>query len=258
MRILSSILIAGTILVFNPLVIAAQTSAPEATSDDRAKQIFTQTCDFLKAQQVFSFDLDITYDNVLDSGQKVQFSAYQVFKVQKPGKLQVDYKGDQRNTRFYYDGKTFTWLNTDDNLYATQPAPPTIDDTVALLETQYGITLPLSNLVVSDPCKEAQSNIKSVEYVGLGLVNRTPAHHLFITGQDRDWQLWVTEGEQAIPLKIVIIYKDLPGLPQYTAIFSNWNSNPTIPANAFSFAPPPGASKINFLQVANTSDLPKK
>ncbi|KGF73930.1 hypothetical protein DO97_06205 [Neosynechococcus sphagnicola sy1] len=255
---INSIFIVGTILLSSPLVVAAQPVSFNPSPDARANQIFSQTCNFLKAQKFFSFDLDITYDNVLNSGQKVQYSAYQIVKVRKPNSLQVDYKGDQRNTRFYYDGKTFTWLNTDDNLYATQPAPATIDDTVALLETQYGITLPLSNLVVSDPCKIIRGNIEHIEYVGSGFVNRTPAHHLFITGKDRDWQLWVREGEKAIPLKIVITYKDQPSQPQYTAIFSNWNSNPTIPKNSFSFVAPPDAGQINFLQIDHTNDLPKK
>jgi hypothetical protein len=263
MRLLKHILIAGTFFLFSPLGIVAQAATPEATpeaaADEQANQIFQQTCDFLRGQQSFSFDLDITYDNVLDSGQKVQYSAFQMVKAKKPNQLRVDYEGDQRNTDFYYNGKIFTWLNTDKNLYSTQPAPATIDETVALLEAQYGITLPLSNLVVSDPCKTAQENIKRVEYVGLGLVNRKPAHHLFINGQDRDWQMWVSTGNQAMPLKIVITYKDLPGLPQYTGVISNWNSNPSLSPNSFLFSvPDQGATKIDFLKTENTIDLLKK
>lgn len=254
-RILSSLGIACTTLLVSTPWLCAQTST---TPQDEASLILRQTCDFLKAQKAFTFDANITYDNILESGQKVQYSAYQKVLAQRPNQLRADYIGDQRSTRFYYDGKTVTLLSTDKNLYVTKPASSTIDATLEHIEQQYGISLPLSNLVASDPCNLITPNISSETYVGLNRVNQVLNHHLLFTGQDKDWQLWVSEGAQPVPRKVVITYKNLPGSPQYTAVLSNWNFQPKIPTDTFTFKPPVGASKIDILSSENTSGTNNK
>lgn len=254
-RILSSLSIACTTLLVSTPWLCAQTPS---TPQDEASLILRQTCDFLKAHKAFTFDVNITYDNVLESGQKVQYSAYQKILLQRPNHLRADYTGDQRNTRFYYDGKTFTLLSTDNNLYATKSASPTIDATLEQIEQQYGISIPLSNLLLSDPCSAMTQNILSTTYVGLNRVDQVLNRHFLFTGQDKDWQLWVSEGAQPVPRKIVITYKNLPGSPQYTAVLSNWNFQPQIPVNTFMFKPPTGASKIDFLPLGNASNTSNK
>lgn len=71
-------------------------------------ELLNQVCDFLKAQPSFTVEVDVTYDNVLESGEKVQYSGYQKLWVRKPDRMRSDYTGDERQTRFYYDGKSFS------------------------------------------------------------------------------------------------------------------------------------------------------
>lgn len=99
-----------------PFMEVATTSAqntPSPTPLTRAGsktvgELLNQVCDFLKAQQTFTVEMDVTYDNVLESGAKVQYSGYQKVWVRKPDRLRSDYIGDERQTRFYYDGKSFS------------------------------------------------------------------------------------------------------------------------------------------------------
>ncbi len=53
--------------------------------------------------------MDITYDDVLDFGDKIQYSAYQTLSVQKPNRLRSDYVGDERgdDEYLYSDGVYF-------------------------------------------------------------------------------------------------------------------------------------------------------
>lgn len=46
----------------------------------------------------------------------------------------IDYKGDRRHVRFYYDGKTFTMEGLTNKVYANFPAPADIDNINALID----------------------------------------------------------------------------------------------------------------------------
>ncbi len=93
-----------------------------------AEQVIEQLCANLTKQRSFTVNMDVTYDDVLDSGAKVQYSAYQNIWVEKPDRLRSDYTGDERVTRFFYDGKTFTLADLERDLYVTKPAPNTLDE----------------------------------------------------------------------------------------------------------------------------------
>ena len=57
---------------------------------------------------------------------------------------------------------------------------------------------------------------------------------------------------QPLPRKYVITTKDLAGWPQFTVVARNWNLAPDVNDSLFNFAPPPGAQKIEFLQLSHT------
>ena len=261
--ILASLLVTSTIPLVSASKVIAQTpeSSPQLPSTGlrTTDRVLNQVCNFLQAQKSFTVEMDITYDNLLDSGEKVQYSAYQKIWVDKPNQLRSDYMGDERNTSFYYDGNYLTLHNTDLDLYATKPAASSIDEVVKNVETKYGFTIPMSNLFVNDPCAKVTADIQKSVFVGTNLVNRVPAYHILFIGEDRDWQIWVNRStRQPLPLKVVITYKNLPNSPQYTAVLSKWNFNPQIPAETFTYEPSEEAIGIEFLPLENTSNAVEK
>jgi hypothetical protein len=231
--------------------VLAQTFTSSATQAETGlkttEQVLNQVCDFFKAQKSFTYEMDITYEDVLDSGSKVQYSAYQKTWVEKPNRMRSDYVGDQRVTRFYYDGQNFSLFAPDLDYYATKAAPESLDAVLDKIDQKFGITIPMSNLVASDPCADMKADVRSMIFVGSNMVNRIPMYQILMQGQERDYQIWVTRDPQPLLKKAIITYKTLPGSPQYTAVFSNWNFNPNTPAETFTFSPPIGAKKIEFL-----------
>ena len=106
-----------------------------------AEQVIEQLCANLTKQRSFTVNMDVTYDDVLDSGAKVQYSAYQNIWVEKPDRLRSDYTGDERVTRFFYDGKTFPLADLERDLYVTKPAPNTLVDILAALKVRRFLNL---------------------------------------------------------------------------------------------------------------------
>ncbi len=90
-RILVSILLTCTIPFVSTAKVLSQTPVSSTklpiTGLKTTDQVLNQVCNFLQSQQSFTVEMDITYDNVLDSGEKVQYSAHQKVWVQKPNQI---------------------------------------------------------------------------------------------------------------------------------------------------------------------------
>ena len=71
------ILTAWSAIVFPLKAIAQTETVSPFIPSETPVAILNRTFNFLKAKQAFTVDVDITYDNVFDSGAKIQFSAYQ-------------------------------------------------------------------------------------------------------------------------------------------------------------------------------------
>jgi len=216
-----------------------------------AEQVIEQLCANLTKQRSFTVNMDVTYDDILDSGAKVQYSADQNIWVEKPDRLRSDYTGDERVTRFFYDGKTFTLADLEQDLYVTKPAPNTLDEALDQVEQRYGITIPMSNLAANDPCADLMADVRQIIFIGNNMVNGEQMYHLLLIGQ-----IWVTQDATPLLRKAIITYKTLPGSPQYTAILSDWNFKPSTPADTFTFQPGSESIPIELLPPRDNQSQP--
>ena len=219
----------------------------ELLAEDRAIELLESAFNYLAEQDKFSFEIDITYDNVFVTGEKVQYSAYQAIVAQRPDRLFIDYVGDLKVNQTFYDGETISMLDPDAGLYVTEEALPTIDELVLDLEERKGQSIPLSTLVLSDPLARISNSINDSTYLGTSYVNRVPAHHLLFTTDDKDFQIWLSEDENPLVQKVLITYKALSGQPQYTAVFGNWDFDPEVNDNVFTFVPAEADRQVDFL-----------
>ena len=84
-----------------------------------------------------------------------------------------------------------------------------------------------------------------------------PTDHLAVRSADVDMQIWIAQGEQPLPRRIILTYKNAPGQPQFRADLSDWDLSPKVAADSFSFNPPAGAEQIPFLApVRQKGSLP--
>jgi hypothetical protein len=64
-----------------------------------------------------------------------------------------------------------------------------------------------------------------------------------------DWQIWIEDGDKPLPRKLILTSKQVKGEPQFTVVIRNWDLTPKLTDQEFSFTPPKGAKKIEFLQL---------
>lgn len=225
-----------------------------ALIDAKAAKHLKQMCDYLAGLKQFTFEGEELVDEVLDNGQKLQFSHQRKAAVSRPNKLHAEFKGDLASRQFYFNGETALLYDKDKKVYGSQAFKGSVDGLIDMLHHKLGFTLPLSDLILADSYKILTQEVTAGAYIGKHNVGGTPCHHLAFTQKLVDWQIWIDAGDTPLPRKMVITQKQLRGEPQFTAILSHWNTAPNLTDSMFEFTPPSGVRQIDFLKVPSADE----
>ena len=228
----------------------SQRVSPTVTIDTRARRILREMGGYLAGVRAFSLRADVAYDEVLTDGQKIQYGGNVKISVVRSNRLRVEFVGDERHTRVFFNGRTITILDVGLNVYSVTEVPPDIDTAVDMVFDKYGISVPIADFVFSNPYQVLIKNVQTGYVVGRHLVAGIPTFHLAFTQEEIDWQIWVEDGPHPVPRKLLITYKNEPGSPQYMIRFTGWNFTERFAEHYFNFYASPNADQIEFLPVA--------
>ena len=219
--------------------------AGQSPSDARA--LLVGMGEFLGKTQQLSVTVRAAYDTVQASGQKVEWNEVRTLTLSRPDRLRVDSeRSNGTRSVVIFDGKEISTFDESGRVYAQATQPGGVDETLVYFVRDLGMRLPLAVLFVSRAASELERRVRAVEYVERTGILGAPAHHLIGRTDTVNFQVWISDGEQPLPQRIVLTYPAAPGQPQFRAEFSAWNLAPQ-PADAlFTFTPPAAASKIPF------------
>jgi len=219
--------------------------------DRDADNLLRAACAKLSAEKAFSFKAEIWEDAVV-AGHKVTTTKTVEVRVRRPDRVRIEMRSPQRSRGWWYDGKTLTLLDRAHDLYGSVAVPETIDKVLDAANDKFGINFPLEDLLLSDPYASASAAIKGGADFGKVTVLGVVCRHIAFSTDQVDWQLWIEDGRDPLPRKIVITYKQEAAAPQFTAIFSGWKLGGKLPDKVFVFTPPKDAAKIDILPAADT------
>lgn len=207
----------------------------------------------LRSHQNFDVKSDVSTEDVLDDGQKLQYVGTVEVQARRPNGFRISAVSDLKDRQIYYDGKSVTVFAPKLGYYATFPAQDTIAKTLDAANKKYGIELPLADLFSWGTDKSLAARVKSAFFVRPEHIDGQVCNHYAFRQERVDWQVWIAESGPALPCKIVITNTTDPAMPQYAAVL-HWSFPASIPDNAFAFVPPTDARKI----VIATLDGSKK
>ena len=242
------ILLAAVYLAVVPLYAGAeQTPSVPSTVviDPAAERVLLDACAYLRSAERFSVDVDISYDDVLKRGPKVQYSRASHVVLERPNRLRVDTEGDKGARSVYYDGKAVTVYRPETAVYATFDSPATIDAMLDTAEAR-GVVMPFNDLLHTTPCSGLAQRLQTGSYAGRHFLEGDWYHHLLLETEGVDVQMWVAVDDAPEIRKLIITYRDAPGEPQYTAVLTDWNFAPAIDKTTFAFTPPEGVKKVAY------------
>jgi len=232
-----------------PAALAAANAAAPAIAE-QADRLIKEMSAYIGSANEFTFHADVTFNHVLPSGQKLEFAAAEEVVLQRPGRLYVEWNGDLGARQFWYDGKSVTLFDPSTPFYASEAAPPELDNMLAQLLPKLDFVPPLSDLLYRNPYKTVRDNIQYGFDLGQNDVNGRTCRTLAFVEKDINWQIWIENGPQPTPCKLVITYKNQPSQPQFTAVFKDWDFAPRIAEAVFTPELPRGTEKIPFATVA--------
>jgi len=228
-------------------ILSVAAHAQSAGVSPEAKQILKASTDFVASQQRFSTSTRNTLDVVLKSGQKIQFNSTGRQSVQRPDKLRAERTGDIASQVFVYDGKSLTMYNPEEKVFSQTAAPGTLEDMLDFARRKLDIVAPASDLIYKNAYDNLMEGVTEGTVLGKAVIEGVRCDHLAFRAPKLDWQIWIQEGPQPLPRKLVITTLDLPNAPEFSVTVTDWNLQPAFDVQTFSFNPQAGAREIPFL-----------
>jgi hypothetical protein len=181
------------------------------------------------------------------NGPTLEFRQDTRFLVQMPDRMAVDITTDRAHRKVFYDGKAMTIVGMTAGKYLGVPMQGSISDVLTRAYNELGIEFPLQDLFRWGSASAVNETPSEGFRVGDSMVRGQKVGHYAFRMPDVDFQIWMTEGEQPLPLRMVITGRETPGLRYSTDLI--WNLKPAISASSFTFRPRPGDEALDIKAV---------
>jgi hypothetical protein len=233
-----------------PVVTTPAATAPAATGTTKkgispeADRALRRMTDYLAGLQSFRVQSSAKDEVVLKSGQKIDLLSQSQTSVQRPSRLRSEQIGAKGGLAFMYDGKSMTLSCTGSGAFMTKPAPASIDGAIDQARKDFGIEAPGADLLYSRPYDILTEQVTGGQVIGHETLDGVPVTHLAFQGEEVDWQIWIKDGNEPVPVLFSIITKTMPSQPEFEVRMSNWETKAALPASMFAFQPPANAKAV--------------
>jgi len=167
----------------------------------------------------------------------------------RPNKLHAERKGELIDQSFYYNGKTLTLYNPSDKVYATEPAPGTIEAMLDFARASLGLLVPAADLVYRNAFRLLMQDVTIAAVIGKAVIGGVKCDHLLFSRPGVDFQVWVADSGLPLPYKYVVTDTGTPALISISTVMSDWNVQPAVDDAFFNFVPPEGVKEISFMPL---------
>ncbi len=211
-------------------------------ADQSAREILNKAYQYVGGMDKYAFTAVVVDDELQDGKATEKYQHTVSVKVDRPGKLRVDTKGNIKNRSNYLNDGSFTMMDHSYNYYGQIKTPKTIDGALDVLFEKFGIRAPLAQLVYSDMDKRVK--FRTSKYFGTKVVNGVECDYVAFKNGTREIHVWIATGDKPLVKTYSIIDTGGDSQSRINTLVI-WNENPKISENDFVFAAPKGASKIS-------------
>lgn len=227
---------------------AASAHAQAAVRDTAAMSALARMGAYLNTLRAFQVRAEITSEEVLADGQKVQMASAADLVAAHPDRLRLSMEGEGRQRLLLFDGRTFTLWAPRLKYYASTPAPPSIRELVSVLEDRYALEVPMVDLFRWGTPEARVREITAARVIGPDQVGGVTCTHYAFRQDGLDWQVWIQKGDYPLPRKLVLTTLTDEARPQHSSVYT-WNLAPSFNQAAFAFVAPADARRITFAEI---------
>lgn len=232
------------------LVVETAPPPVEPVLEPQALAVLKAMGERLAGARALRFTALSTYEQPSRIGPALAYTTRSEVLLQRPDKLRVITLGDGPATEFYYDGKTVTAYAPAEDLVALAKAPGDLDATLQAAFEQAAIYYPFTDFIVADPYRDLTDGLLHAFYIGQSkVVGGTTTDMVALANQDVFVQLWVGADDH-LPRQMRAVYRSDPRWLRNVTELSDWQVDPSVPADAFGSAKAAAARQIPFVHPA--------
>jgi len=217
--------------------------------DADALQILKRMTDYLENTQQFTMHTENTFEDVLATGQKIQFGFSSDIVVQRPNKIRAERTDGFADKLFVFDGAKLSVYDPQLDVVSIVDVPGDIDNLLHFARDALDLVPPAGDMVFSNAFELLTAGMTSGFVVGKSVIGGVSCDHIAFTTDVVDWQVWVADGDRPLPYKYVLTTRDDPAQPQFVTMISDWSTDPKIEDGTFAFSPPAATLEIDFIRV---------
>jgi len=180
----------------------------------------------------------IIRDNETIEGKTTTYKQNVSVKIDRPGNLRADTKGDIKNRSTYIHNGQFSMIDHGFGYYTQLNTPDNIDETLDYLYDKFGIRTSLATLIYSDMGKRIQ--FKKNKYFGTVNVSGVECDYVAFSNGAKEIHVWITKGDKPL----VKTYSIINGDTRINATLT-WDTDPKFSKSDFVFNAPQGVTKIS-------------
>ncbi len=227
-------------------VSAPVTAPPAATLEEDVSAALRRMATTLTGAPAFTLTFTTMREAPAGPGQSILLSGAGAVVAARPDRLYAAVGSDMGSYSLWYDGRAFTALNTQQNVYAVTPLTGGIEAALKAVEARLGVTLPILPLLADDPYAMLTPTGTTGRFIGRSIIRDVVVDHFVMNGPTGHWEIWLEAAPSALPLRVSFVESG-PLRLRTTLDFTAWNLRPRLPAGTFAFTPPRDAARADFL-----------
>ncbi|MUP47091.1 DUF2092 domain-containing protein [Gramella sp. BOM4] len=226
------------------LLMGLSMSSQESSSlDTAAVRILDRMAEVIGGMESVSFTAEISQDvSKSKYGLVKEFSSDQVYML-GPDKMHVQVNGSTGHKTYWYNGESLVYYSFSEDNYSVVDAPSNIVDMMDQINRNFDIEFPAADIFFPGFVDLLLENFDHIQFLGEKPVDGVPCFHILASNENTNVQLWIANDAFFLPERFLILQKDDQN-KQYEVNFTNWQINPVLPVEMFSFVPPPTAKNI--------------
>ena len=236
----------GALALSATIAPARAQESQDSAVDPAAVELLRSTMDYLGSLERFSAHVWNLREDVHDSGHRVDTEASGGVTVVRPNKLRGVRHAGPVDEDLYYDGKQVTVYSEADQVYMSWPAPATIEEMFLFLHDFVEI-YPVSDLIWKDAFPYLMEGVDLAKVVGTEVIGGVTCTHLLFGRPDLGFQIWVPVSGPPLPAKYIVTDNATPEMLSIVTYISDWDLNPAVSDDYFTFVAPEGAREVLFV-----------
>ncbi|WP_444922022.1 DUF2092 domain-containing protein [Microbulbifer sp. CnH-101-G] len=194
--------------------------------DPKAMEALKAMGKYLASMKTLMFNARIFADVVLENEQKLLIGGKVKYLAMPPKKLRVDLTTDSITRNFIHNGDKFTMIAPRNGYFAEMQASQPTAQVLTKAAKDYGIEVPLADLLEWGRKPDAWAGIKEGFLVNSPMIYGKRTKHWAFRSENLDWEIWIQVGDKPLPLRISTVNTRDPAKPRFIATLKWMQAKP--------------------------------